>query len=93
MMARLRAKLMKSFSSGADVWLPLPVQQTADQLLARADAAKALAEEAAKKGRSTFREAESILDDLRGTNPPVCLPVCLICSVLGYFVILRFSRF
>lgn len=41
--------------------------QTADQLLARADAAKALAEEAAKKGQSTFREAESILEDLRGT--------------------------
>ncbi|XP_056266449.1 laminin subunit gamma-1 [Pseudoliparis swirei] len=40
-------------------------QQTADQLLARADAAKALAEEAAKKGRSTFKEAESILEDLR----------------------------
>ncbi|XP_061587599.1 laminin subunit gamma-1 [Cololabis saira] len=40
-------------------------QQTADQLLARADAAKALAEEAASKGRSTFREAESILDNLR----------------------------
>ncbi|XP_017260379.1 laminin subunit gamma-1, partial [Kryptolebias marmoratus] len=40
-------------------------QQTADQLLARADAAKALAEEAAKKGQSTFTEAESILDDLR----------------------------
>ncbi|XP_007578148.1 laminin subunit gamma-1 [Poecilia formosa] len=40
-------------------------QQTADQLLARADAAKALAEEAAKKGQSTFREAESILEDLR----------------------------
>lgn len=40
-------------------------QQTADQLLARADAAKALAEEAAKKGQSTFREAENILDDLR----------------------------
>lgn len=44
--------------------------QTADQLLARADAAKALAEEAAKKGQSTFREAESILEDLRGTTPP-----------------------
>uniref|UniRef100_A0A8C6SB72 Laminin, gamma 1 n=1 Tax=Neogobius melanostomus TaxID=47308 RepID=A0A8C6SB72_9GOBI len=40
-------------------------QQTADQLLARADAAKALAEDAAKKGHSTFREAENILDDLR----------------------------
>ncbi|KAM4556041.1 laminin subunit gamma-1 [Fundulus diaphanus] len=40
-------------------------QQTADQLLARADAAKALAEEAAKKGQSTFKEAESILEDLR----------------------------
>ncbi|XP_037538375.1 laminin subunit gamma-1 [Nematolebias whitei] len=40
-------------------------QQTADQLLARADAAKAVAEEAAKKGRSTFREAENIRDDLR----------------------------
>lgn len=43
------------------------LSQTADQLLARADAAKALAEEAAKKGQSTFREAESILEDLRGT--------------------------
>ncbi|KAM7399997.1 hypothetical protein PAMA_004607 [Pampus argenteus] len=40
-------------------------QQTADQLLARADAAKALAEEAAKKGQSTFKEAQNILDDLR----------------------------
>ncbi|XP_027875481.1 laminin subunit gamma-1 [Xiphophorus couchianus] len=40
-------------------------QQTADQLLARADAAKALAEEAAKKGQSTFKEAENILEDLR----------------------------
>ncbi|CAB1416631.1 unnamed protein product [Pleuronectes platessa] len=38
---------------------------TADQLLARADAAKALAEEAAKKGQSTYREAEGILNDLR----------------------------
>ncbi|KAK7944940.1 hypothetical protein WMY93_000668 [Mugilogobius chulae] len=43
-------------------------QQTADQLLARADAAKALAEEAAKKGQSTFREAENILDNLRGNE-------------------------
>uniref|UniRef100_A0A668VN11 Laminin subunit gamma-1 n=1 Tax=Oreochromis aureus TaxID=47969 RepID=A0A668VN11_OREAU len=40
-------------------------QQTADQLLARADAAKALAEEAAKKGQATFREAQDILDNLR----------------------------
>ncbi|KAM9790659.1 laminin subunit gamma-1 [Syngnathus typhle] len=40
-------------------------QQTADQLLARADAAKATAVEAAKKAQSTFREAENILDDLR----------------------------
>ncbi|XP_078121300.1 laminin subunit gamma-1 [Sander vitreus] len=40
-------------------------QQTADQLLARVDAAKALAEEAAKKGQSTFKEAENILEDLR----------------------------
>ncbi|KAA0719380.1 Laminin subunit gamma-1 [Triplophysa tibetana] len=40
-------------------------QQTADQLLARADAAKALAEEAAKKGISTFQEAQDILTDLR----------------------------
>lgn len=47
---------------------PLPVQQTADQLLARADAAKALAEEAAKKGQATFREAQDILDNLRGTR-------------------------
>lgn len=47
---------------------PLPVQQTADQLLARADAAKALAEEAAKKGQATFKEAQDILDNLRGTR-------------------------
>lgn len=47
---------------------PLRVQQTADQLLARADAAKALAEEAAKKGQSTFREAQDILDNLRGAQ-------------------------
>ncbi|XP_062338515.1 laminin subunit gamma-1 [Osmerus eperlanus] len=40
-------------------------QQTADQLLARADAAKALAEEAAKKGRSTYQEAQDILANLR----------------------------
>ncbi|XP_026061619.1 laminin subunit gamma-1 [Carassius auratus] len=40
-------------------------QQTADQLLARADAAKALAEEAAKKGKSTFQEAQDILNNLR----------------------------
>ncbi|XP_029309104.1 laminin subunit gamma-1-like [Cottoperca gobio] len=41
-------------------------QQTADQLLARADAAKALAEGGGEeKGRSTFREAETILEDLR----------------------------
>uniref|UniRef100_A0A8B9RND4 Laminin, gamma 1 n=1 Tax=Astyanax mexicanus TaxID=7994 RepID=A0A8B9RND4_ASTMX len=40
-------------------------QQTADQLLARADAAKALAEEAAKKGLSTYQEAQDILSNLR----------------------------
>uniref|UniRef100_A0A9J8BF91 Laminin, gamma 1 n=1 Tax=Cyprinus carpio carpio TaxID=630221 RepID=A0A9J8BF91_CYPCA len=40
-------------------------QQTADQLLARADAAKALAEEAAKKGISTFKEAKDILNNLK----------------------------
>ncbi|KAB5579854.1 hypothetical protein PHYPO_G00199730 [Pangasianodon hypophthalmus] len=40
-------------------------QQTADQLLARADAAKALAEEAAKKGLSTYQEAKDILNNLR----------------------------
>ncbi|XP_038859912.1 laminin subunit gamma-1-like isoform X1 [Salvelinus namaycush] len=40
-------------------------QQTADQLLARADAAKALAEEAANKGRSTYQEAQDILGNLR----------------------------
>uniref|UniRef100_K7G499 Laminin subunit gamma-1 n=1 Tax=Pelodiscus sinensis TaxID=13735 RepID=K7G499_PELSI len=40
-------------------------QQTADQLLARADAAKALAEEAAKKGRDTLEEANDILSNLR----------------------------
>ncbi|XP_034743250.1 laminin subunit gamma-1 [Etheostoma cragini] len=48
-----------------DVYFLFPVGQTADQLLARVDAAKALAEEAAKKGQSTFREAEDILEDLR----------------------------
>uniref|UniRef100_A0A8C7S7G2 Laminin, gamma 1 n=1 Tax=Oncorhynchus mykiss TaxID=8022 RepID=A0A8C7S7G2_ONCMY len=40
-------------------------QQTADQLLARVDAAKALAEEAAKKGRTTYQEAQDILGNLR----------------------------
>ncbi|XP_078499309.1 laminin subunit gamma-1 [Lissotriton helveticus] len=40
-------------------------QQTADQLLARADAAKALAEEAAKKGKATLQEARDILNNLR----------------------------
>ncbi|KAM5148303.1 laminin subunit gamma-1 [Mantella aurantiaca] len=40
-------------------------QQTADQLLARADAAKAQAEEAAKKGRTTLEEANDILNNLR----------------------------
>ncbi|KAM4023143.1 laminin subunit gamma-1 [Anomaloglossus baeobatrachus] len=40
-------------------------QQTADQLLARADAAKAQAEEAAKKGRATLQEANDILTNLR----------------------------
>ncbi|CAH2311352.1 laminin subunit gamma-1 [Pelobates cultripes] len=40
-------------------------QQTADQLLARADAAKAQAEEAAKKGRATLQEANDILNNLR----------------------------
>jgi hypothetical protein len=40
--------------------------QTADQLLARADAAKALAEEAAKKGRNTLQEANDILNNLKG---------------------------
>ncbi|MBN3312115.1 LAMC1 protein, partial [Atractosteus spatula] len=40
-------------------------QQTADQLLARADAAKALAEEAAKKGRGTYQEAQDILNNLK----------------------------
>ncbi|KAM9326705.1 laminin subunit gamma-1 [Gastrophryne carolinensis] len=40
-------------------------QQTADQLLARADAAKAQAEEAAKKGRTTLQEANDILNNLR----------------------------
>lgn len=42
--------------------------QTADQLLARADAAKALAEEAAKKGRNTLQEANDILNNLKGTK-------------------------
>uniref|UniRef100_A0A8C9VN56 Laminin, gamma 1 n=1 Tax=Scleropages formosus TaxID=113540 RepID=A0A8C9VN56_SCLFO len=40
-------------------------QQTADQLLARADAAKALAEEAARKGKSTYQEAQDILGNLK----------------------------
>ncbi|KAG2461822.1 DHX9 helicase, partial [Polypterus senegalus] len=40
-------------------------QQTADQLLARADAAKALAEEAAKKGKNTYQEAQDILNNLK----------------------------
>nr|XP_056701417.1 laminin subunit gamma-1 [Euleptes europaea] len=40
-------------------------QQTADQLLARADAAKALAEEAAKKGNNTLQEAKDILGNLK----------------------------
>lgn len=40
--------------------------QTADQLLARADAAKALAEEAAEKGRNTLQEANDILNNLKG---------------------------
>ena len=39
--------------------------QTADQLLARADAAKALAEEAAEKGRNTLKEANDILNNLK----------------------------
>lgn len=66
----------------------VPLRQTADQLLARADAAKALAEEAAKKGQSTFREAESILEDLRGvcqrhrnrqTDHRLCRQTCFQC--------------
>lgn len=40
--------------------------QTADQLLARADAAKALAEEAAQRGRNTLQEANDILNNLKG---------------------------
>ncbi|KAJ8274539.1 hypothetical protein COCON_G00091640 [Conger conger] len=40
-------------------------QQTADQLLARADAAKAIADEAAEKGRSTYQNAQDILGKLR----------------------------
>ncbi|XP_067846571.1 laminin subunit gamma-1 isoform X2 [Heptranchias perlo] len=40
-------------------------QQTADQLLARADAAKALAEDAAKKGKATLQEAQDILKNLQ----------------------------
>lgn len=42
--------------------------QTADQLLARADAAKALAEEAAKRGRDTLQEANDILNNLNGRS-------------------------
>lgn len=45
---------------------PAMCLQTADQLLARADAAKALAEEAAKKGRNTLQEANDILNNLKG---------------------------
>uniref|UniRef100_A0AAY4ABN0 Laminin subunit gamma 1 n=1 Tax=Denticeps clupeoides TaxID=299321 RepID=A0AAY4ABN0_9TELE len=40
-------------------------QQTADQLLARADAAKALAEDAAKQGLKTYDKAKDILNNLR----------------------------
>ncbi|XP_053805918.1 laminin subunit gamma-1 [Vidua chalybeata] len=40
-------------------------QQTADQLLARADAAKALAEEAARKSSGTLQEANTILRNLK----------------------------
>lgn len=40
--------------------------QTADQLLARADAAKALAEEAARKSSGTLQEANTILNNLKG---------------------------
>lgn len=47
------------------LWYALCLQ-TADQLLARADAAKALAEEAAKKGRNTLQEANDILNNLKG---------------------------
>lgn len=47
---------------------PATCLQTADQLLARADAAKALAEEAAKKGRNTLQEANDILNNLKGTT-------------------------
>ncbi|RMC10270.1 hypothetical protein DUI87_13072 [Hirundo rustica rustica] len=40
-------------------------QKTADQLLARADAAKALAEEAARKSSGTLQEANTILSNLK----------------------------
>lgn len=55
--------------SGPSPWTsPATCLQTADQLLARADAAKALAEEAAKKGRNTLQEANDILNNLKGTT-------------------------
>lgn len=62
------------------------LSQTADQLLARADAAKALAEEAAKKGQSTFREAESILEDLRGTVRLSDCPTVRLSSTLSSYL-------
>lgn len=52
--------------------------QTADQLLARADAAKALAEEAAKKGRNTLQEANEILNNLKGMKGQVGKSVCFL---------------
>uniref|UniRef100_A0A8C2A6V2 Laminin, gamma 1 n=1 Tax=Cyprinus carpio TaxID=7962 RepID=A0A8C2A6V2_CYPCA len=57
-------------------------QQTADQLLARADAAKALAEEAAKKGISTFKEAQDILNNLKGERSWVIVRMhfCEMCN-------------
>lgn len=45
--------------------------QTADQLLARADAAKALAEEAARKSSGTLQEANTILSNLKGKEEAV----------------------
>lgn len=73
---------------------PATCLQTADQLLARADAAKALAEEAAKKGRNTLQEANDILNNLKGTTgsgdgvkrllPPK--GECLLSFLLFYFM-------
>jgi len=53
-------------SKGESMLIYVMSPQTADQLLARADAAKALAEEAARKGNGTLQEANTILSNLKG---------------------------